>query len=108
MRTVQQRSRMPREVEQSPPLEISKTQLDQALNNLSWPQSCPCFEQEAVLDTRYDPFQPELSHDPVSPLVFTRNIKLEIFLAHLSILLTWKSKNLLLEALWDVSCKVIA
>ena len=94
MRTVQQRSRMSREVEQSPSLEISKTQLDQPLSNLGWPQTCPCFEQEAVLDNPYGPFKPELSHDPLIPLVFTRNIELEIFLAHLSILFKWKSKDL--------------
>lgn len=46
--TVPQRSWIPRNVEQSPSLDVSKIQLDQAPRNVTWPQSYPCFEHAAV------------------------------------------------------------
>uniref|UniRef100_A0A8C4XN31 SGT1 homolog, MIS12 kinetochore complex assembly cochaperone n=1 Tax=Falco tinnunculus TaxID=100819 RepID=A0A8C4XN31_FALTI len=47
----QQCSRLPREVVQSPSLEIFKAQLDKAPSNQLGPHSCPCSEQQVGLET---------------------------------------------------------
>lgn len=47
-RIIRQWNRLPREVVQSPSLVLFNTliQIGQALSNLVWTQSCPCFEQD--------------------------------------------------------------
>lgn len=46
---------LPREVVQTPSLEIFKSQLDKILSNLVWPQSQPCFK-EIGEETSWNPF----------------------------------------------------
>lgn len=49
--TVKHRKKLPREVLQSPSLEVLKTQLNQALSNVVWSHSWPFFEHEIELET---------------------------------------------------------
>lgn len=63
MRTVRQCHRWPREVVQSPSLEMFKCRLIQNLSNMVWSPRWPCCEQEIGLETPQDPFQEKLPYD---------------------------------------------
>lgn len=56
VKTVKHWKRLPREVAQSPSLEVFKTLLDEALSNVVWPRSWPCFEHEIGLETSWGSF----------------------------------------------------
>lgn len=51
--TVGLKASLPREVVQSPSMEIFKTRQDKALSNLAWSHSWYCLEQEAELQTSF-------------------------------------------------------
>lgn len=47
-------------------LRVLRIQVDKAVSNLVWPQSWPCLEQEVGREVSSDPFQPQLSYEPVN------------------------------------------
>jgi len=63
VRAVRQWDRLPGEVAQFAPLEVFKTQANQALNNLVWSRSSPWFQHKAVQETSWGCFQPKLSYE---------------------------------------------
>ena len=52
-------NRLPMEIVPFLSLEVFKIWLNADLSNHSWPQSCPCFEQDLGLQTSRGPFPPE-------------------------------------------------
>lgn len=65
MKTVRQWKRLLREAVQAPSLQMLKTQLVKALNNLIFAQRWPSFEQEIGLESSYGSFQPELYNEHI-------------------------------------------
>jgi len=60
-RTVKDWTRMLRDPEPPPSLEVFKTRLGKALSNMS----CPCFKQDIGPENFQGPLQPELPYDPM-------------------------------------------
>lgn len=61
-------NRLPKEDVQFPALEVFRIQLDQVLSSAGWPEDWPCFEQWVGLETSWDSFQTELTHNSVKSI----------------------------------------
>lgn len=57
------------EAVQSPSFKVNKTRVDEALSNVFWPQSWPCFAWEVVLETSWGP--PAWICDPLNSIALS-------------------------------------